>query len=323
MKKPIKVSITGAAGNIGYALAFRIASGEVFGHDQPVSFNFVEIRPEPISAMMLELEDCAFPNLHDMSFSLNPSDGFKDAEYALLIGARPRSAGMERNDLIKVNASIFKEQGQALNEQASRDVRVVVIGNPANTNALIAMNNAPDIAPSQFSALMRLDHTRAVSMLAQKLNCSTTDITKVAIWGNHSTTQFPDITHCEVARKPAKDLVDQEWYRKTFIPAVQNRGAYVINARGASSAASAANSIVQHVRYWYQGTPKGDWTSMGVVSDGSYGVKPGLIFSYPVTIAKKTWKIVPNLELDDYSRALIRHTEEELCEEFNQISSLL
>ena len=323
MKKPIKISITGAAGNIGYALVFRIAAGEMFGPDQPVILNFIEIRPEPIKAVMLELEDCAFPALYDMNDFIDPKAGFKDAEYALLIGARPRKEGMERKDLIKINSDIFKIQGQALNENASPDVRITVIGNPANTNTLIAMNNAPDIPPAQFSSLIRLDHTRAVSMLAQKLQCPIPDIKKVAIWGNHSTTQFPDIQHCEVAGKPVREKINQQWWHDTFVPTIQNRGAYVIKARGMSSAASAANSILQHVKYWRMGTPDGDWTSMGVVSDGSYGIKPGLIFSYPVTTADNEWKIVPDLSLDDYEIAMIKKTELELCQEFDQVSSLL
>ena len=325
MKKPIKIAITGSGGNIGYALVFRIATGEVFGPDQAVDFSFVEIKSsiKNVEGLMFELEDCASPIVHDMKSTLDVHEGFRDVDYAILIGAKPRGPGMERKDLLQVNGEIFKTQGRALNEAASRNARVVVVGNPVNTNTLIAIKNAPELPASSFSCLLRLDHNRAVGMLARKLGCAPDEIRKVTVWGNHSSTQFPDLQHCEAAGRQVIGLVDDEWRKHTFVPEIQQRGARIIQARKASSAASAASAIIDHVKTLRRGTAENDWTSMGVLADGDYGIKPGIVFSYPVTTRSNTQKIVQGLKLDDYSREMIRISEAELCEEREAVKQLL
>jgi malate dehydrogenase len=317
MKQPVRVAVTGAAGQIGYSLLFRIASGDMLGKDQPVILQLLEITPalDALNGVAMELEDCAFPLLHGVVCSDDATVAFKDADIALLVGARPRGPGMERKDLLEANAAIFSVQGKALNDVASRDVKVLVVGNPANTNSLIAQQNAPDLPAKNFTAMTRLDHNRAMSQLAGKAGCQTTDIQKLTIWGNHSSTQFPDIAHCELNGKPAADQVDTAWYRDEFIPTVAQRGAAIIKARGASSAASAASSAVDHVRDWVLGTPEGDWTSMGIPSDGSYGIEAGVIYSYPVTCKDGEYSIVQGLSIDDFQRERMQATEQELREE--------
>ncbi len=325
MKKPIRIAVTGAGGAIGYALIFRIASGDMLGPQQPVILHLLEIEAgrNSVEAAMMELEDCAFPLLHGFSAFFDPRRGFADVNYAILVGARPRSKGMERRDLLHANGEIFSAQGRALNEVAARDVRVVVVGNPANTNALIAMRNSPDLNPSQFTCMLRLDHNRAIAMLAKHLQCPTGDIRNMTVWGNHSSTQFPDLSHCKVREEPALELVDPDWFENEFIPAVQQRGARVIEARGASSAASAASAAIDHVRTWALGTPENDWTSMGVLSDGGYGVEPGLMFSHPVTMENGDWQIVEGLELDEFARDRLARTNHELCEERDAVAALI
>ncbi|HET7587158.1 MAG TPA: malate dehydrogenase, partial [Gammaproteobacteria bacterium] len=310
MKDPVRIAITGAAGNIGYALVFRIAAGDMLGPDQPVILQLLEIPPalDALKGVVMEVKDCAFPLLIDAVATDQAETAFKDADYALLVGAKPRGAGMERKDLLQQNAKIFGPQGKALNDHASRDVRVLVVGNPANTNALIARSNAPDLGDHQFTAMTRLDHNRALAQLAEKTGKHVTDIKKMIIWGNHSSTQYPDIHHAEIDGKPATDTVDQGWFRDTFIGTVQKRGAAIIEARGASSAASAASAAIDHMRTWALGTPDGDWTSMGVASDGSYGVEPGVIYSYPVTCSNGEYKIVQGLDIDDFSREKMQAT---------------
>lgn len=320
--QPLKIAVTGSAGNIGYALIFRIASGQMTG-GRPVILHLIEIEPmrKVLDAVAMELEDCAFPTLADCVLATDPNRGFRDIDIALLVGSRPRGKGMERKDLLQSNGEIFRTQGRALNENAARDVKVLVVGNPANTNALIASANAPDLDARQFTCMTRLDHNRGVAMLAQHLGCAPADIRKMIVWGNHSSTQFPDPLHCEAGGKPAK--ADMEWIKETFVPAVQQRGARVIEARGASSAASAANAVIDHIRSWMDGTPPGDWTSMGVPADGSYGVKPGIMFSYPVTAANGDWRIVQELKLNEYEQSMIAATEKELREERAAIEDLL
>ncbi|GLQ88722.1 malate dehydrogenase [Dyella flagellata] len=317
MKAPVRVAVTGAAGQIGYALLFRIAAGDMLGPDQPVILNLLEITPAlpALQGVVMELNDCAFPLLAGVVATDDVNVAFKDVDYALLVGARPRGPGMERKDLLEANGAIFAPQGKALNDHAKRDVRVLVVGNPANTNSLIAQQNAPDLDPKCFTAMVRLDHNRALSQLAEKTGKHTTDIKKVTIWGNHSSTQYPDLHHATVDGKPALSLVDQAWYEKDFIPTVQQRGAAIIKARGASSAASAASAAIDHMRSWALGTAEGDWVSMGIPSDGSYGIQPGVIYGYPVTVKGGKYEIVQGLEINDFSRARMDATDKELREE--------
>lgn len=322
---PVKVAVTGAAGQIGYSLLFRIASGSLFGPNTPVELRLLEITPalKALEGVVMELDDCAFPTLAGVQIGDNPEEVFDGVNHALLVGARPRGPGMERGDLLEANGGIFAPQGAALNKVAADDVHVTITGNPANTNALIAMNNAPDIPNEQFSALTRLDHNRALSQLSTKLDVPVTDITKMTIWGNHSATQYPDLFHAEVGGKNAAEAVgDQDWLENTFIPTVAKRGAAIIEARGASSAASAASATVDHARDWALGTPEGDWTSMSVVSDGSYGVPEGLISSFPVTVKDGKWEIVQGLEIDDFSRGRIDASVAELAEERDAVTKL-
>ncbi|MBB2985555.1 malate dehydrogenase [Terracoccus luteus] len=322
---PVKVAVTGAAGQIGYSLLFRIASGALLGPDTPVELRLLEITPalKTLEGVVMELDDCAFPTLAKVEIGDDPTKVFDGVNHALLVGARPRGPGMERGDLLEANGGIFAPQGKALNEVAADDVHITVTGNPANTNALIAMSNAPDIPTEQFSALTRLDHNRAISQLAAKLGVPVTDITKMTIWGNHSATQYPDLFHAEVAGRNAAEAVgDQAWLENTFIPTVAKRGAAIIEARGASSAASAASATIDHARTWVQGTPEGDWVSMAVRSDGSYGVEEGLISSFPVTVEGGRWSIVQGLDIDDFSRARIDASVKELAEERDAVKGL-
>ena len=326
MKKPMRVAVTGAAGQIGYSLLFRIASGEMLGKDQPVILQLLEIPDEKaqkaLKGVMMELDDCAFPLLQSMVAASDAKAAFRDVDVALLVGARPRGPGMERKDLLEANGAIFVPQGKALNEVASRDVRVLVVGNPANTNALIAMKNAPSLKPTQFTAMMRLDHNRAMTQVAQKTGKAVTSVKKMSIWGNHSATQYPDLFHAEVDGQNAAKLVnDQAWIEGTFIPTVQKRGAAIIDARGLSSAASAANAAIDHVRDWVAGT--GDWVSMGIPSDGSYGIAEGLMFGYPVTCSGGKYEIVKGLEHNDFAKGKIAATHKELTEERAAIAHLL
>lgn len=325
MKAPVRVTITGAAGQIGYQLAFRIASGQLFGADQPVILQLLEIPPAlpALHGVVMELEDCAFHTLAGTVATDDPDTAFKDSDYALLVGARPRGAGMERKDLLQANAAIFSVQGKAMNDHASRDIKVLVVGNPANTNALIASSNAPDIDPANFTAMMRLDHNRAMAQLANKTDSHVNDIKCMTIWGNHSATQYPDVNHASVAGKSATSLVDQKWLADTFIPVVQQRGAAIIKARGASSAASAASAAIDHMRDWVLGTPDGDWVSMAIPADGSYGIEPGIIYSYPVRCRGGKFEIVQELIIDDFSRTRMDETEKELREERAAIEELL
>jgi malate dehydrogenase len=325
MKQPLNVAITGAAGQIGYALAFRVASGALLGADQPVNLHLLEITPAlpQLQGVVMELNDCAFPTLNKVVATDDARVAFKDCHAALLVGARPRGPGMERKDLLLANAAIFSVQGKALNDVASRDVRVLVVGNPANTNSLIAMKNAPSLDPRCFTAMTRLDHNRALSQLAAKTGAHTTAIQKMIIWGNHSATQYPDISHAIVGGKPAKSLVDQAWIEKDFIPVVQQRGAAIIKARGASSAASAASAAIDHVRDWFHGSPQGDWLSMGIPSDGSYGIPEGVIYSYPVVCRNGQYEIVQGLAIDDFSRQRMDATHKELLEERDGVKDLL
>lgn len=324
MKAPVRVAVTGAAGQIGYALLFRIAAGDMLGPDQPVILHLLEITPAlpALQGVVMELNDCAFPTLHGVVATDDANVAFKDVDYALLVGARPRGPGMERKDLLEANGAIFGPQGKAINDHAKRDVRVLVVGNPANTNALIAQQNAPDLDPACFTAMVRLDHNRAISQLAEKTGALNTDIAKVTIWGNHSSTQYPDLHQTTVKGKPALSLVDQAWYADTFIPLVQQRGAAIIKARGASSAASAASAAIDHMRDWTHGTAEGDWVSMGIPSDGSYGVEPGVIFGYPVTVRNGKYSIVQGLEINAFSQARIDATDKELREERAAVEAL-
>jgi malate dehydrogenase len=325
VKAPVRVTVTGAAGQISYSLLFRIAAGDMLGKDQPVILQLLEITPalKALEGVAMELDDCAFPLLSGIVCTDDPNVAFKDTDYALLVGARPRGPGMERKDLLAANAAIFSVQGKAINDHASRDIKVLVVGNPANTNALIAQRNAPDINPRQFTAMTRLDHNRAQTQLAQKTGKTVNDITKLTIWGNHSSTQYPDIHQTLVAGKNAMGLIDQSWYEKEFIPTVQQRGAAIINARGASSAASAANAAIFHMRDWALGTNEGDWTSMGVYSDGSYGIEKGLIYSFPCVCKNGDWEIVQGVEINDFSSARMKVTEQELQEERDAVKDLL
>ena len=325
MKAPVRVTITGAAGQIGYQLAFRIASGQMLGKDQPVILQLLEITPalDALKGVVMELDDCAFPTLAGIVATDDPDTAFKDADYALLVGARPRGPGMERNDLLQANAAIFSVQGKALNDHASRGVKVLVVGNPANTNALIAQSNAPDLDPRSFTAMTRLDHNRAMAQLATKTGSHVNDVERMTIWGNHSATQYPDVSHTMVAGKAASGLVDRDWLADEFIPVVQQRGAAIIKARGASSAASAASAAIDHVRDWALGTPEGNWVSMAVSADGSYGIGPGVIYSFPVRCAGGDYEIVQGLDIDDFSRARMDETEKELREERAAVEELL
>ncbi|MEO1966877.1 malate dehydrogenase [Hyphomonas sp.] len=317
MKQPVKVAVTGAAGQIGYALLFRIAAGDMLGPDQPVDLHLLEITPAlgALNGVVMELNDCAFPLLNNIVATDDPNVAFKDADFCLLVGAMPRKEGMERKDLLSANGGIFGPQGKAINDHASRDVKVLVVGNPANTNALIAQQNAPDLDPKCFTAMVRLDHNRAMSQLAEKTGTHNTDVKNIVIWGNHSATQYPDIHHATVKGEAAKPMVDDAWYTGTFIPDVQQRGAAIIKARGASSAASAASAAIDHMRSWALGTPEGEWVSMGIPSDGSYGIKPGVIYGYPCTCKDGKYEIVQGLEINDFSRAKMDATDAELREE--------
>ncbi len=322
---PVKVAVTGAAGQIGYSLLFRIASGSLLGPDTPVELRLLEITPalKALEGVVMELDDCAFPTLAGVQTGDDPNQVFEGVNLALLVGARPRGPGMERGDLLEANGGIFKPQGQALNDHAADDVRVLVTGNPANTNALIAMSNAPDIPDERFAALTRLDHNRALAQLAAKAGVSVNDLARMTIWGNHSATQYPDLFHAEVNGKNAAETVnDQDWLEHDFIPTVQKRGAAIIEARGASSAASAASATVDCARDWLRGTPDGDWTSMAVRSDGSYGVPEGLVSSFPVTTRDGGWEIVQGLDIDDFSRSRIDASIAELGEEREAVTSL-
>ena len=325
MSSPARIAVTGAAGQIGYSLLFRIASGEMLGPDRPIALNLMEIAPAlgALSGVVMELNDCAYPLLQDVVTTDDPAVVFKDADYAILVGAKPRGTGMERGDLLAENGRIFGPQGRALNDCASRDVKVLVIGNPANTNALIAMRNAPDLAPAQFSAMMRLDHNRAVSQVAEKTAAAVSDIRRVTIWGNHSATQYPDLNHAMIGAEPAMERLDLEWIRDRFIPRVQKRGAEVIEARGLSSAASAAHAGLSHVRDWVHGTADGDWTSMAIPSDGSYGIPEGLVYSFPVTVENGACRIVQGLDIDEFSRRKMDATRAELEDERDAVRALL
>jgi len=324
-RTPVNVTVTGAAGQIGYALLFRIASGHLLGADTPVKLRLLEI-PQGLKAAegtAMELDDCAFPLLQGIEITDDANKAFDGANVALLVGARPRTKGMERGDLLEANGGIFKPQGKAINDHAADDIRVLVVGNPANTNALIAQAAAPDVPASRFTAMTRLDHNRALTQLAKKTGVSVTDIKKLSIWGNHSATQYPDIFHAEIAGKNAAEVVnDEKWLAEDFIPTVAKRGAAIIDARGASSAASAANAAIDHVHTWVNGTAEGDWASMGVVSDGSYGVPEGLISSFPVTCSNGEWSIVQGLEINDFSRARIDASVAELSEEREAVRAL-
>ncbi|MGR2739639.1 malate dehydrogenase [Billgrantia sp. Q4P2] len=323
MKDPVRIAITGGAGQISYSLIFRIAAGDMLGPDQPVILQLLEIPQamDALSGVVMEVNDCAFPLVQDIVATDDPNVAFKDVDFALLVGARPRGPGMERKDLLEANAAIFSVQGKALNDNASRNVRVLVVGNPANTNALIASCNAPDLSPRQFTAMTRLDHNRALTQLAQKTGKRVTDVESMIIWGNHSATQYPDLAHTKVAGKPAFDLVERDWYENDFIPTVQQRGAAIIKARGASSAASAASSAIDHMRDWALGTDQ--VVSMAIPSDGSYGIEEGIIYSYPVRCQNGDYEIVQGLEIDEFSRAKMKATEDELREERAAVEHLL
>ena len=325
MTSPVRITVTGAAGQISYSLLFRIAAGEMLGPNQPVILQMLEITPalDALKGVAMELEDCAFPLLAGMICTDDAEQAFKDADYALLVGARPRGPGMERKDLLEANAAIFSAQGKAINDYASQHIKVLVVGNPANTNALITQRNAPNINPRQFTAMTRLDHNRAMSQIANKTESSINDISHMTIWGNHSATQYPDLYHARVAGKSAIDMVDQEWFENDFIPTVQQRGAAIIAARGASSAASAANAAIAHMRTWALGSAENDWVSMGVISDGSYGIADGLIYSFPCTCDNGDWSIVEGLDINDFSRAKMIATEKELLEERDAVYHLL
>jgi len=327
-KSPLRVAVTGAAGQIGYSLLFRIASGAMLGPDQPVILQLLEIPDEKaqkaLKGVMMELDDCAFPLLAGMAAASDPMVAFKDVDVALLVGARPRGPGMERKDLLEANGKIFAPQGQALDRVAKRDVRVLVVGNPANTNCLIAMKNAKSLKPAQFTAMMRLDHNRAVSQIAQKIGKPIASVRKVSVWGNHSSTQYPDVFHAEADGKKVWPMInDQAWLENTFIPTVQKRGAAIIEARGLSSAASAANAAIDHVRDWVHGTRDGDWVSMGIPSDGSYGIPEGVMYGFPVTCKGGKYEIVKGLDISDFARKRMDATLKELHEERDGIKALL
>lgn len=324
MNTPIHIAVTGAAGQISYSLLFRLASGEFLGKQQALVLHLLEITPamEALNGVVMELNDCAFPLLHRIEMSDDPKTAFKGVDYAFLVGAKPRGPGMERKDLLQANAEIFSVQGKALNEFASRTVKVLVAGNPANTNALIAMKNAPDIDSKNFHAMMRLDHNRAISQLAEKCGVLATDIKNMTIWGNHSSTQYPDIHHTIVKGQNAKSLVEEDWYVNDFIPTVQQRGAAIIKARGVSSAASAANAAIDHMRDWVVGTQEGAWVSKAVPSDGSYGIEEGLIYSFPVTTANGAYEIVQGLDINEFSRNRMDESEAELKQERDAVKHL-
>jgi malate dehydrogenase len=326
MKTPIRVAVTGAAGQIGYALLFRIAAGEMLGKEQPVILQLLDI-PQMLPAVngvVMELDDCAFPLLSQITVTSDPKTAFRDVAIALLVGARPRSKGMERKDLLEANGAIFTAQGKALDEVAKRDVKVLVVGNPANTNAYITMKNAKGLKPENFTAMMRLDHNRSLSQIAAKTGKPVTSVKKMIVWGNHSATQYPDLSHAEVDGKKAVDLIgDQGWIEQTFIPTVQKRGAAIIEARGLSSAASAANAAIDHIRDWVFGTRENDWVSMGIVSDGSYGIPEGVIYGYPVTCANGSYRIVPNLSVSEGGKSRMKATHQELLEERESVKHLL
>ena len=325
MKSPVRVTVTGAAGQISYGLLFRIAAGNMLGPDQPVILQLLEIPPamDALSGVVMELNDCAFPLLTDIVATSDPNEGFADSDFALLVGAMPRKKGMLRKDLLEANSKIFSGQGKAINDSAKKDIRVLVVGNPANTNALITMANAPDIKHGNITAMTRLDHNRAISQLATKTGKASVDVTKMTIWGNHSATQYPDISNTMVGGQAASEMVEESWYRDTFIPTVQQRGKAIIDARGSSSAASAANAAIDHFNTWVMGTADGDWVSMAIPSDGSYGIPEGLIYSFPVTCSGGEYKIVQGLEIDDFSRERMDATATELNEERDAVSALL
>lgn len=325
MKEAVRVAVTGAAGNISYSLLFRIAAGDMLGKDQPVILQLLEIPPAmgKLEGVVMELNDCAFPLVEGIVASDDANVAFKDVDYALLVGSRPRGPGMERKDLLEANGAIFTVQGKALNDVASRTVKVIVVGNPANTNALIAMNNAPDLKPEQFSAMTRLDHNRATSQLAEKIGANIRDTKNIIVWGNHSSTQVPDLNHATVNGKPASDLVDESWEKESFIPTVQKRGAAIITARGASSAASAGSSAVDHMRSWALGTEDGEWVSMSIPSQGHYGIAKGLIYSFPVTIKDGVVSVVEGLECNDFIKERMKASEAELLEERAAVEHLL
>ena len=324
-KPPVRVAITGAAGQIGYQLAFRIASGQLFGADQPIILQLLEITPAlpALNGVAMELDDCAFDTLHGIVCTDKADAAFRDINYALLVGARPRGPGMERKDLLVANAQIFSAQGKALEDVADKRVKVLVVGNPANTNALIARENAPSLDPRNFTAMTRLDHNRAKAQLAGKVGVHVSEVGGAIIWGNHSATQFPDLAHATVSGKPALSRVPLNWYHETFIPTVQQRGAAIIKARGASSAASAASAAIDHVRDWALGTPGDDWVSMGVASDGSYGIPEGVVFSYPVRCVRGEYQVVQGLEIDEFARGKLAATDAELREERAGVADLL
>ena len=324
MKQPVHVAVTGAAGQIGYALLFRIASGDMLGKDQPVILQLLEITPalSALEGVVMELNDGAFPLLHGTTISDDSNEAFKEVDYALLVGSKPRSKGEERAALLEANGKIFTGQGRALNDNASRDVKVLVVGNPANTNALIAMKNAPDLKPEQFTAMTRLDHNRALSQLATKTDSLVSNLKKMIVWGNHSSTQVPDLSHATVNGKAATELVDESWVKDDFIPTVQKRGAAIIEARGASSAASAASAAVDHMRDWAHGTPEDDWVSMSIPSDGSYGVEEGIIYSFPVTVKNGSYEIVQGLDNSEFVQEKMKATEEELVGERDAVKHL-
>ena len=325
MKSPVRVTVTGAAGQISYALLFRIAAGEMLGRDQPMILQLLEVTPamKALHGVAMELDDCAFPLLQSIEMSDDPNVAFKNAQVALMVGARPRGPGMERSDLLAANGGIFKVQGKAINDHAARDIKVIVVGNPANTNAWTCMKGAPDIASTQFTAMTRLDHNRAKAQLAAKTGSAVLDIKKVTIWGNHSTTQYPDLSQATVAGKAALSCIERPWYENDYIPRVAKRGAEIIDARGASSAASAANAALEHMRDWVLGTPAGDWVSMGIASDGSYGIEKGMMYSFPVTCDGGTYSIVQGLPVDEFSRKRMDATAAELKEESVAIEQLL
>ncbi|MDE3011128.1 MAG: malate dehydrogenase [Pseudomonadota bacterium] len=326
MKKPVRVAVTGSGGAIGYSLLFRIASGEMLGPDQPVILQLFDITPslKVVNGVVMELDDCAFPLLQQVIVTDDVRVAFKDADIALLVGSRPRTAGMERKDLLEMNGAIFTDQGRALAEVASRDVKVLVVGNPANTNSLIAMKNAKGLKPQQFTAMMRLDHNRALSQIAAKAGQPVSQVKKMIIWGNHSATQYPDLFHAEVSGRNVAGMInDQAWLESNFIPTVQKRGAAIIEARGSSSAASAANAAIAHIRDWVLGTPEGDWVTMGIPSDGSYGIPEGVIFGYPVTCKNGVYTIVQGLAISEFSRGRIDKTHAELLEERAAVTHLL
>ncbi|MEM7782540.1 MAG: malate dehydrogenase [Planctomycetota bacterium] len=325
MKSPVKVTVTGAAGQISYGLLFRIAAGNMLGPDQPVILQLLEITPamDALKGVVMELDDCAFPLVHGITQTDDPNVAFADSDYGLLVGAMPRKKGMLRKDLLEANSKIFSVQGKAINENAKSSIKVLVVGNPANTNALITTANAPNIQAGNIHAMTRLDHNRAISQLANKTGQSSTSISKMTIWGNHSATQYPDISNTVIDGKPAKEFIDDQWYKENFIPAVQQRGAAIIEARGASSAASAANAAIDHIYTWEHGSSEGDWVSMAVPSDGSYGIDEGLIYSFPCTCSGGEYQIVQGLEIDEFSRERMDATMNELRDERDEVKDLL